>query len=209
MPVTIVRVFNIQIKTKQCNIFNRLLNSNILYCILLMLHFLSNFFPYFCNSVHSLCYSATFFVHSKCSNSMLYVIAYFYIMYIYCDGKYQMLFFTCSFPFSYSIFNFYYFYWTTKENTAHHSPAAACSLWGSPEESITECSRVPPLKDENVQLLLHGNAIKVHMCLAYQFIESGYGCNLCFLSKETIAPPLTYSICMGNRPTRSCNVDTL
>ena len=28
------------------------------------------------------------------------------------------------------------FYW--KENTAHHSPAAACSLWGSPDESITE-----------------------------------------------------------------------
>ena len=39
MPVTIVRVFKIQIKTKQCNIFNRLLHSNRLYCILLMLHF--------------------------------------------------------------------------------------------------------------------------------------------------------------------------
>ena len=55
-------------------------------------------------------------------------------------------------------------------HTTHHSPAAACSLWGSPGESITECSRVLQLKDENVWLLLHGNAIKVHMCLAYQFI---------------------------------------
>ena len=69
------------------------------------------------------------------------------------------------------------FYW--KENTAHHSPAAACLLWGSPDESITECSRVLQLKDENVWLLLHGNAIKVHMCLGYQFItvtiKSGQG----------------------------------
>ena len=59
------------------------------------------------------------------------------------------------------------FYW--KDNTTHHSPAAACSLWGS-LESITECSRVPQLKDENVWLLLRGNAIRVHMCIAYQFI---------------------------------------
>ena len=46
-------------------------------------------------------------------------------------------------------------------------------------ESITECSRVPQLKDENVWLLIHGNAIKVHICLTYQFItvtiESGQG----------------------------------
>ena len=25
------------------------------------------------------------------------------------------------------------------KNTAHHSPAAASSLWGSPDELITEC----------------------------------------------------------------------
>ena len=48
------------------------------------------------------------------------------------------------------------FYW--KDNTTHHSPAAACLLWGT------------QLKDKNVWLLLHGNAIKLHMCLAYQFI---------------------------------------
>ena len=35
---------------------------------------------------------------------------------------------------------------------------------------ITECIRVPLLKDENVWLLLHGNAVKVHMCIVYQFI---------------------------------------
>ena len=52
-------------------------------------------------------------------------------------------------------------------------------LRGSPDESITECSRVPRLKDENVWLWLHGKAIKVHLCLTYQFItvimESGQG----------------------------------
>ena len=46
-----------------------------------------------------------------------------------------------------------------------------CSLWGSPDESITECSRVPQFKDENVWLSLHGNAIKGHMCLAYLFMS--------------------------------------
>ena len=40
----------------------------------------------------------------------------------------------------------------------------------SPNESITECSRVPLLKDENVWLWLHGKAIKVRMCLTCQFI---------------------------------------
>ena len=35
---------------------------------------------------------------------------------------------------------------------------------------ITECSRVLQLKDENVWLLLYGNAIKVHICLTYQFV---------------------------------------
>ena len=49
------------------------------------------------------------------------------------------------------------FYW--KQNTAHHSPAASCSLWGSPDRSITECGVVLQLKDENIWLLLHGNAI--------------------------------------------------
>ena len=61
-------------------------------------------------------------------------------------------------------------------HTTHHSSAAASSLWGSPDESITECNRVLQLKDENVWLLLHGNAIKVHMCQAHQLItviESG------------------------------------
>ena len=52
-------------------------------------------------------------------------------------------------------------------------------LMGSPDESITECSRVPRLMDENVWLWLHGKAIKVHMCLTCQFItviiESGQG----------------------------------
>ena len=54
---------------------------------------------------------------------------------------------------------------------------------------ITKCSRVPQLKDEKVWLLLHGNAIEVHMCLAYQFktiiIESWQGKeqNWAFLTK--------------------------
>ena len=45
----------------------------------------------------------------------------------------------------------------------HHSPLSCSSflLWGSPDESITECSSVPQLKDENVLLLLRGNEIKV------------------------------------------------
>ena len=54
----------------------------------------------------------------------------------------------------------------------HSSPLTnqPCSLWGSPDESITERSRVPQLKDETVWLLLNGNAIKIHICLTYQFI---------------------------------------
>ena len=63
----------------------------------------------------------------------------------------------------------------------HGSPLSCTSLVivEKPCESITECCRVLQLKDENVWLLLHGNAIKVHMCLAYQFItviiKSGQG----------------------------------
>ena len=41
---------------------------------------------------------------------------------------------------------------------------------GKPCESITKYSTVPQHKDENVWLWFHGNAIKVHMYLAYQFI---------------------------------------
>ena len=54
----------------------------------------------------------------------------------------------------------------------HNSPLSCSSLVivGKSDESIIECSRVSQLKDENVWLLLHGNAIKVHMCPAYQFI---------------------------------------
>ena len=42
---------------------------------------------------------------------------------------------------------------------------------GKPDKSITECSRVPQLKDENVCLLLHGNAIKYVSCLT---VYNGY-----------------------------------
>ena len=49
----------------------------------------------------------------------------------------------------------------------HNSPLSCSSLVivGNPCKLITECSRVPQLKDENVWILLHGNAIKVHGCL--------------------------------------------
>ena len=63
-----------------------------------------------------------------------------------------------------------------------HSSQFSCSslvIVGKPCELITECSRDPPIKDENVWLLLQGKAIKVHLCLAYHFktviIESGQG----------------------------------
>lgn len=93
IPVTTLRVFEAQIKTKQFNIFNRLLYSNILYCILMMLHFLSYFPPISVIQFIHFVTVLTLYIPNlviPCHT----VIAYFYIIYIYCDGKYHVLFFT-------------------------------------------------------------------------------------------------------------------
>ena len=64
------------------------------------------------------------------------------------------------------------------ENPHYHFLSVQLARVSSPCESITGC-RVSQLEDENVWLLLHGNAITVHMCLAYKFtaviIESWQG----------------------------------
>ena len=65
--------------------------------------------------------------------------------------------------------------WLHDNNTLQYMPLTR----NCHQQDTNVCSRVLQLKDENVWLLLHRNAIKVHMCLTYQLvtviIESGQG----------------------------------